>query len=368
MHSKSRLPSLFARCSSIIHACILLQNDKRLLPIEEQLGDLALECMRINKNIFTRFKEERLESKVAQGELEENCDDDFIDIADELDDEEIEVAISSAEKRKREQLSLVIEAFTAVETASPSDFKPFFEFGRCLTEFPLEIRKRVSEACSDANVAWFSSRLLEYQKIVQANAPYLPNYKCGDTSRMNIDDARFHFLQHLDLLLPGFFSAEPILDLGHEGNLATRKPAEEIAGDSNTKKKAKFEPEDCPDEAKKIINCRLNPTECKLLSIFWSLEPDATLNAEQLACMLQQKTSGNSDGTLNIYGRKFISTTNRKLRNLLGSQSEPKGPQLIENKNASNKGRSKIGVYQLASDAKNRIRALTRSGSNTRFP
>jgi hypothetical protein len=361
VNGKSGSPSPFARCSSIIQACVRLQNEKQLLQIEKQLGDLAFSCLHINQRIFTHLKEERLESKLKKGEWEPICDDKLIDLSELLDDDDLVRQITLSKARKRRQMKFVIDAFRRVIADSPSDFRPIFELGRCLTEIPLLIRRGSSEDCHKAADDWFGLQLIDYQKLLKANVSYLPNCRDIDATEIDIDKARFEIPGHLDLLLPGFFSEEHIFGLVYESNIETRKSVEAQSNDKATREKSMFEPDDCPKEARQRINGRLDPQQIRLLNILWPLETGAALTSEELGKVLSQEVK---EATVaRSLARKTVCETNDKLENLMGPTTEAKKHPIIEN-TCVKSGRGAIASYRLSFDAKVRIRAITRSNRN----
>ena len=364
VNGKSGSPSPFARCSSIIQACILLQNEKQLLQIEEQLGDLAFRCLHMNQKIFTHLKEERLESKVKKGEWEPICDDALIDLSDQLDDDVLVREITRSKARKRRQMGLVVDAFRCVIADSPPDFRPIFELGRYLKELPRLIRRGSNKADLKTVDDRFRPHLINYQKLLKASARYLPNCKNIDTKEISIRDARFEILDHLNFLLPGFFSTEQVLVLVEESNISTRKSVEIVAHDKTPKEKSKFEPEDCPKEAREYINDCLDPKQNELLNFLWKLEPQKTTTSNDLAEILNlnRKETVAKDAGKNA--RVIVCTTNNKLGKILASTRDGKEHPIIENINGNKKGPGQIGSYRLSSDAKVRIRAITRPNRN----
>lgn len=341
---------------------MLLQNEKRLLQIEEQLGDLAFRCLHVNQRIFTHLKEERLESKLKKGEWEPFCDDELINISDQLDDDVFVREITRSKARKRKQLKFVIDAFRRVIADSPTEFRPIFELGRYLKELPRLIRRGSNKADLKTVDDRFRPHLINYQKLLKASARYLPNCRDIDATEISIDDARFQIFGHLDLLLPGFFSEEHIFGLVYESNIETRKSVEAQSNDKAIREKRMFEPEDCPQEARQRINAQLDPQQIRLLNILWSLKTGDTLTSEELGKKLSRKVKKTE--ALQNLARKTVCKTNNRLQKLLEATPEAKEHLIIENTNKAKLGRGSLASYRLSYDAKVRIRAITLSKRN----
>jgi hypothetical protein len=154
------------------------------------------------------------------------------------------------------------------------------------------------------------------------------------------------------------------LVLVEESNISTRKSVEIVAHDKTPKEKSKFEPEDCPKEAREYINDCLDPKQNELLNFLWKLEPQKTTTSNDLAEILNlnRKETVAKDAGKNA--RVIVCTTNNKLGKILASTRDGKEHPIIENINGNKKGPGQIGSYRLSSDAKVRIRAITRPNRN----